>query len=310
MGGRRVGRIRRRSLSGAVALILSAGLLIAQQPDISVNVRLVRLLVTVKDSAGAIVTGLNRGDFTVVDSGVPQKISVFERQTEQPLSVAVLVDTSGSTGIELKTEADSVTRFFDSLIREGNPADAAAFYTFNWQVTLHRAYTRNVAALERDIHHLKSEAGTCLYDAIWLASRDLEFREGRHVMVVVTDGADTTSSKDFNEALEAAQRADAVLYPIVVIPIKNDAGRSTGGENALTTMAQRTGGRIFLPSPGPALDKAFDDVLRELRTQYLIGYYPQAVAPSSNRFHTVSVKLARPELRPVTRSGYYEESER
>ena len=306
-----MGFFRRARLIAAAAVTATAlSLAVAQQPDISVDVRLVRLLVTVRDAAGGIVTGLNRDDFTVYDNGVRQRVAVFERQTEQPLSIAVLVDTSGSTGIELKYEVDSVSRFFNALVREGNPADAAAFYTFNWQVTLQRAYTRNVAALERDTRHLRSEAGTCLYDAIWLAARDMEFREGRHVMVIVTDGGDTVSSKNFNEALEAAQRADAVIYPIVVIPISNDAGRNTGGENALTTMAQRTGGRIFLPSVGAALDKAFDDVLRELRTQYLLAYYPQDVPQTSNRFHTVAIRLARPELRPSTRSGYYEDSRR
>jgi Ca-activated chloride channel family protein len=305
-----VGLLRRWPLIPAAALIGCTALLLAQQPDIRVNVRLVRLLITVKDAAGGIVTGLSRGDFNVYDNGVRQNVAVFERQTEQPLSVATLLDTSGSTGIELKYETDSVTRFFGSLVREGNPADSAAFYTFNWQITLQRPYTRNVAALERDTHHLKSEAGTCLYDAIWLASRDLEFREGRHVMVVVTDGGDTTSSRSFQDALEAVQRADAVLYPVVVIPITNSAGRNTGGENALATMAQRTGGRIFLPSLGAALDQAFDDMLRELRTEYLVGYYPQNVPPSSRGYHTLTVKMADPRLRPVTRSGYYEDSER
>jgi len=305
-----VGLLRRGALTAALALLASARFAPAQQPDISVNVRLVRLLITVKDAAGAIITGLDKSDFTVLDDGARQEIAVFERQTEQPLSVAMLVDTSGSTGIELKTEVDSVTRFFESLIREGNPGDAAAFYTFNWQVTLHHAYTRNVTALERDAHHLRGEAGTCLYDALWLAAGDMEYREGRHVMIVVTDGGDTTSSKSFEEALEAVQRADAVLYPVVIVPIRNDAGRNTGGENALTTMAQRTGGRIFLPAPGAELDRAFDEVLRELRTQYLVGYYPQNVPPSARRFHTVTVKLTRPELRAITRSGYYEDSER
>lgn len=305
-----MGLLRRGPLIAASALLACAGLAPAQQPDITVNVKLVRLLITVKDAAGAIITGLNKPDFTVLDNGARQEVAVFERQTEQPLSVAMLVDTSGSTGIELRTEADSVVRFFNALVREGNPADAAAFYTFNWQITVHDAYTRRVAALERDAHHLKSEAGTCLYDAIWVAARDAEFREGRHVMIVVTDGDDTTSSKTFNEAMEAVQRADVVLYPIVVVPIKNEAGRNIGGENALTTMAQRTGGRVFTPAPGVELDRAFDDVLKELRTQYFLGYYPRAGTPSGKAFHTVTVKLARPELRAITRSGYYEDSER
>ena len=122
---------------------------------------------------------------------------------------------------------------------------------------------------------LKSEGGTSLYDAIYVASGDLELREGRHVIVLVTDGGDTTSAKSYHDALQSAQLADTVLYPVVVIPITNEAGRNTGGENALTTLAAGTGGRVFTPGLGSELDIAFDDILRELRTQYLIGYYPE-----------------------------------
>src|SRR5208337_4195093 len=107
--------------------------------------------------------------------------------TEQALSVAVLIDTSASTGIELKYELDSVSRFYKALLREGNPEDAAALYSFNWQVSLMSSYTRRLARLEGQLKGLKSEGGTSLYDAIYLASRDLEGRDGRHVMVVVTD---------------------------------------------------------------------------------------------------------------------------
>ncbi len=97
------------------------------------------------------------------------------------------------------------------------------------------------------MHGLRGEGGTSLYDAVYLASDALTGREGRHVLVLVTDGGDTTSYKHYNDALAAAQRADAVMYPIVVIPIEGDAGRNTGGEHALATLASSTGGRIFYP---------------------------------------------------------------
>jgi Ca-activated chloride channel family protein len=217
----------------------------------------------------------------------------------------VLVDTSASTGIELKYELDSVLRFLRAVLREGNTEDAVALYSFNWQVTLHSSYTRRIARLEGAVKQLKSEGGTSLYDAIYLASRDLELRDGRHVIVVVTDGGDTTSSKTFHDALQAAQLADTVLYPVVVIPITNEAGRNVGGEHALTTFAAGTGGRIFLPAPGAQLDSAFDDILRELRTQYLVGFYPRNVPATKNRFHSLTVNLAAPGLRAITRNGYY-----
>ena len=291
----------------AVALLATAPAL-PQDPVIRVNVRLVRMLATVKDANGQLIGSLNKGDFTVFDNGVRQEIAVFDRQTEQPLSVAVMVDTSASTGIQLKYELDSVSKFLKALLGEGNPDDRAALYSFNWQVNLLSSYTRRFARLDQQLRQLRSEGGTSLYDAIYLGSRELELRDGRHVMVIVTDGGDTTSVKDFHQALEAAQIADAVLYPILVVPITNDAGRNIGGENALSTLAAGTGGRVFSPSLGPELDRVFSDILRELRTQYLIGFYPKDVPPSKDRFHMLKLTVQGRNLRVITRSGYYGES--
>src|ERR1700733_15024073 len=137
----------------------------SQDPVIKVNVRLVRMLVTVKDAAGALVGSLNKSDFTVYDNGVKQDVAVFERQTEQPLSVAVLVDTSASTGIELRYELDSVSKFLRALLGEGNPSDTVALYSFNWQVNLLSSYTRRFARVDQQLKQLKSEGGTSLYDA-------------------------------------------------------------------------------------------------------------------------------------------------
>jgi len=273
------------------------------------DVQLVRILATVKDQKGALVGSLEKNDFAVKDNGVPQQISVFERQTEQPLSVALLIDNSGSTAKDLKFETDSLTRFLRALLREGNPEDSAALYSFNWEIVKLNGFTRNVPALERSLRGLRGEAGTGLYDAILLASRDIEDRRGRKVLVIVTDGGDTTSHTDFDRAVEAAQLADAVIYPIVVVPIANDAGRNTGGENALTTMSERTGGRVFAASLGAGLDRAFDQILRDLRTQYLIGFYPHDVPLTKDRFHQLSLSVAEPGLQVKARNGYYGEAE-
>jgi Ca-activated chloride channel homolog len=277
----------------------------AQEPVIRVNVRLVRMLVTVKDANGQLIGSLNKNDFTVFDNGVKQDISVFERQTEQPLSVAMLVDTSGSTRIDLRYELDSVSKFLKALIVEGNPRDTVALYGFNWQVTLINNYTRRFALLDQRLKMLKPEGSTSLYDAIYLASRELTYREGRHVMVLITDGGDTASTKDFHQALEAAQLSDTVLYPVLVVPITNDAGRNVGGEHALTTLAAGTGGRVFAPNVGAELDRVFEEILRELRTQYMIGYYPKNVPLTTDRFHVLKVNVSGRNLRVVTRSGYY-----
>jgi len=283
--------------------------LASAQPVIRVNVNLVRVLATVKNPAGELVGALDKDVFEVFDNGVKQQIAVFERQTEQPLSVAMMVDSSGSTAKDLKYEVDSVSRFFKALFAEGNPNDAVALYSFNDQVTRHNFFTHNQSPLEHSLHLIHGDAGTSLYDAIYLAARDLEEREGRKVIVIVTDGGDTTSIKDFHAALEAAQLADAAIYPVLVVPITNEAGRNIGGENALTTMALGTGGRVFLPTLGAALDAAFADIIKDLRTQYMIGFYPKDVPLTKDRFHRLQVRVLRPDLRVTARNGYYGESE-
>src|SRR5271157_809796 len=127
---------------------------------IRVNVRLVRMLVTVKDAAAQLVGSLNKSDFAVYDNGVKQDIAVFDRETEQPLSVAMMVDTSASTGIELHYELDSVSRFLRVLLSEGNPDDTVALYSFNWQVTLLSSYTKRFSRVDQMLKQLKSEGGT------------------------------------------------------------------------------------------------------------------------------------------------------
>jgi Ca-activated chloride channel family protein len=297
----------------AACFLISALCLIAparpQDSVIKVNVRLVRMLVTVKDASGQLIGSLNKSDFAVSDNGVKQDIAVFERQTEQPLSVALMLDTSASVGIELRYELDSASKFLKGLVVEGNSDDAAALYSFDWRTTLLKSYTRRFALLDQALRQIKASGGTSLYDAIYLVSEELEDRPGRHVMVIVTDGGDTTSTKDFHQALEAAQRADTVIYPIVVIPIASDAGRNVGGENALTTMSAGTGGRVFRPSAAAELDRAFADILRDLRTQYMIGFYPKDVPPTKDRFHTLKVTTQGRNLRVITRNGYYGDSE-
>jgi Ca-activated chloride channel family protein len=302
------GAFRRVGLLICLALVFGA-CAIPQEDVFRVDVRLVRLLASVKDASGRLIGSLSKNDFTVFDNGVAQPISLFEHHTEQPLSIALLIDTSGSTAKELHYELDSVERFLRALLREGNPGDAVALYGFNWQVSLLNSFTRRMARIENNLRLLKSEGGTSLYDAIYLASRDLETREGRHVIVVVTDGGDTTSTKTYHDALEAAQVADTVMYPVLVIPIVNDAGRNIGGENALTTLAASTGGRVFAPSLGAQLDNAFSEILRELRTQYLIGFYPKNAPSTKDRFHTLRVNVRGAGLRVLTRNGYYGDSD-
>jgi Ca-activated chloride channel family protein len=283
---------------------------LAQDATFRVDVNLVRVVATVKDSAGRLVGTLEKDDFKLFDNGAPQQIAVFERRTEQPLFVSLLIDNSGSTAKDLKYEVDCVNRFLRALFAEGNPKDALALYSFNYEVRQLNHFTRSQASLERSLRGMKGEAGTSMYDAIYFAARDLEDRDGRKVIVVVTDGGDTTSVKDFHAALKAAQLADAVIYSVLVMPITNDAGRNIGGENALTTLGERTGGRVFAPNLGPGIDKAFSDILKELRTQYLMGFYPQNTPLNADPFHKIEIRTTSSDLRVSSRNGYYGETEK
>jgi Ca-activated chloride channel family protein len=239
------------------------------------------------------------------DSGLKQDISVFEHQTSQPLSVTLLIDTSGSMAKDLKVATGSLAKFLNALVKEGNPDDAASLYSFNDEVTLLNSFTRRLTRLEDSLRPLKADAGTSLYDALYLSTSALRSREGRHVVVVVTDGGDTTSTKRYADALSSILHAEAVLYPIVIVPITNPAGRNLGGEHALEALSHSSGGRMFYPTV-EQLDRTFADILRELRTQYLIGYYPHGPTAGDGKFHRVRLELPqRSDLRISTRSGYY-----
>ncbi len=304
-----MGRFRHKStlviVTTALCAIAAVAIGIGNAQTIKVDVKLVRLLVSVKDARGELFGSLEKPDFTVYDSGVKQDIAIFEHHTEVPLSVSLLIDTSGSTATNLRYESTSVQRFLHALLREGNPADAAALYAFNDEVTRMNSFTRREQPLIDSLRELKGKAGTSFYDAVYLASRDLARRDGRHVIVAVTDGGDTTSDKKYADAFEAAQKADAIIYPILVIPITNEAGRNLGGERALSTLASGTGGRVFQPMGAGELDEAFTQILRDLRTQYLVAYYPHNVPLDAPRFHLVRVELSRKDLRATTRTGYY-----
>lgn len=297
-----MGRIGRRTVIGALG---GAAAALAQDPVFRVDVKLVRMLATVKNTQGQLVGGLGKDDFTVTDNGVAQEVALFERQTAQPLSVAMLVDRSRSTQRERNYELDAVRRFMRALIKEGNPEDAAALYSFNYEVTLQANFTRRLDRLSEALGRLKSEGATALYDAIYLAADEMEHRDGRRVMVVVSDGGDTISKVNFQRALEGLHRANAVLYAVLLVPVAGDAGRNLRGENALIQLTQWTGGKIFFPSLGASLDDAFQEILRDLRTQYLIGYYPKDVPPSKDRFHRVQLGVKRPGHSVSARNGYF-----
>ena len=282
------------------------------EPDASkdvtfkVNVSLVNLLVTVKDPRGAPIADLTAENFTLTDGGRQRPISVFERRTNRPLSVALLLDTSLSTAKELRFERESARRFFEKLLGPGShPRDRVAILQFAESVEMLAPFTNSQKRIQKGLGDIRKGGGTSMYDALLLSSRQLERRAGRRVIVVITDGGDTTSYTRFHEALESVHDADAVIYGIIVIPIRSDAGRNTGGENALKTLAGNTGGETFVQYADKNLDQAFDEILQSLRTQYLIGYYPPEKPPDAERFQRVQVTVDRPGARVLSRNGYY-----
>ncbi len=307
------GSCSRRPRLGLIAFLVGflalAATALCQQPVFKTTSTLVRAVATVKNKAGQLVGSLQKGDFEIYDNGVRQEIAVFERQTEQPLSIVLMIDTSGSTGKDLKYETDSAGRFLRTLLAEGSPLDKVSLYSVDADVHVLRGFTHDYSALEAQFRYLRGSGATALYEAIRWASQDLEKRQGRKAIIALTDGDDTYSRVTSHQALEAAHMADAVIYPIVVVPITNDAGRNIGGEHVLEYMASGTGGHAFMPTIGAQLDKAFSDILAELRTQYLLGFYPRGVPLSRDRFHKLDVRVSRPELQVSARNGYYGEGE-
>lgn len=294
-----------RWLASAVGV---AGLLVAQEATFKTDVRLVQVIATVRNHAGELVGNLQKEDFLISDNGALQEVTSFGRQTDLPLSVALLVDTSGSTAKDLGYETASAAKFLNSLLSEGNPDDRVALFSFNYDIN-QGSFTRNYPSLERQLKLLKGETGTSLYDAVYFAAQALENREGRKAIVIMTDGGDTTSSRDLKTALKAAQMAHTVIYSVVVLPITNQAGRNTGGEHALEFMAQGTGGRTFYPGVSAQLDRAFADIIRELRTQYVLGFYPRNTPITKDPFHKLEVRTRSGELRVSARNGYYGEAD-
>ena len=277
----------------------------APETTLKVEVKLVNVFVTVTDGRGAPVAGLAKENFHLEEDGREQKIAVFDRESAVPLSIALAVDTSLSTRKDLPLEQAAAKRFVRTVLR---PADAIAVYGFNENVRLSAPFTAELKRIEEGIDHLKLGAATAVYDAIFTASRALDHRQGRKVIVIITDGGDTASTADYKEAARAAEEAEALVYSIIVVPIASSAGRETGGEHALIQLSEDTGGKYYYADSAEALDEAFRKISDELRTQYLLAYYPSAqVASSEFRRIEVKVTAATPvgQYRVRHRAGYY-----
>jgi len=288
-----------RSLT--VAALLLVPLWLTAQETLRVTVRLVNVTATVRGPDGQLARALTREDFEVLDEGQAQAIRVFAREAEVPLSIALLLDISGSTAKDLKFEQDSASRFARSILRE---QDRIALFPFNDEVTQATAFTSSAIRLEQVLRSVRPGGGTSLFDAIFLAAEQLRKQQGRKVMILVTDGGDTTSHIGFKEALRAAQEADAVLYSIIVVPIRSDAGRDTAGEHALQLLSEGTGGRFYTPENAAQFDPVFAGIADELHTQYVLGFYadPNLAAGGYRR---LQVRVLSPGFTVQARKGYY-----
>ena len=306
--------------SAGFAAVFAAALAFAQGQDgattLRVEVRLVSLFVSVTDAHGSPVPDLQKSNFALTENGTPQTIAVFEKQADVPLSVVLAIDTSGSTRKDQGIEQRAAHDFAQALLpagAQGSHRDQFALFDFNSDVREVVPFTDSVRRIDSGLGSLDRGAATALYAAVLLGAQSLATRGGRKVLVVVSDGDNTVSGTTFDEALAAAQRGDTMIYSLIDTPIEADAGRDTGGEHAMITLSEETGGRAFYVNEG-GLASAFRKVSDDLRTQYLLGYYPTRgkgadvlAGPGGFRTLHVTLRSLAPglEASPHYRSGYY-----
>ena len=211
---------------------------------------------------------LGKENFLLKEDGREQKIAVFDRESELPLSIVLAVDTSLSTRKDLPLELTSARKFAHAILRA---QDALSLYKFSEEVNEVVPFTSDLKKIDAGLDRIRSGAATALYDAIFLGSQALNRRQGRKVLVVITDGGDTVSQVNYKEALRAAQEAEALIYSVIIVPIEASAGRDTGGEHALIQISEDTGGRHYYATSPAQLDEAFRKISDELRTQYLLA---------------------------------------
>ncbi len=249
-----------------------------RQGEIQVETNLVEILASVIDAHGEPVAGLTQSQFQLSEDGIPQKIVRFEAQTNRPLDLALMVDSSASEYEDLRFESDAAADFVRQVVR---PVDRLAVFAFDEDVTELADFSNDVPKLQQALRRIKPGSGTSMFDAIVLGADELEKMPAgrRRAMILVTDAGETTSEASFDDARRAAISSGALLYPIIVRVVKSENGRNTAGEHALVTIQNDTGGAMFFLDNVKQIHSVFDQIDRELRTQYLIGYYPTPQPP-------------------------------
>jgi VWFA-related protein len=288
-----------------------------QTPAIRTQVNLVNLFVTVRDKNKRIVTDLKQDDFKVAEDGQPQQIAFFSKEVALPITLAMLLDTSGSEQFMLGAIQDAGGRFMDRVLRKG---DEALVMSFDSDVDLLSDFTDDRGQIDRAIRKARINVpsggsvgnnpgpigsrqitGTALYDAIYLACNEkLNTEAGRKAVLIVTDAQDEGSKVKLEEAIEAAQRTDTVVHILLV------ADRSFGGGNGgvARKLTDETGGRTIVVNSEKHLAEAFDQISEELRSQYTLGYYPSN-SVHDGKFRKIKVDMSNHDLKVLARKGYY-----
>jgi len=285
-----------------------------QEPTIRSQVNLVNLFVTVRDKNKRIVTDLKQEDFKLAEDGQDQKIAFFSKEVTLPITLALLLDTSGSEQFMLGAVQDMGSRFMDRVLRKG---DMATIMSFDTDVDLLSDFTDNRGQLDRAIHKARintpmsgglspgpvptaHQTGTALYDAIYLACNEkLATEAGRKAIVIVTDAQDEGSRVRLEEAIETAQRTDTVVHILLVADPR--FGANGGVAKKIT---DETGGRSISANSEKHLAEAFDQISEELRSQYTLGYYPTNTA-RDGKFRKIKVDMSNHDLKVLARKGYY-----
>jgi VWFA-related protein len=285
-------------------------------PVIKSEVTLVNLFATVRDKNKRVITDLKQDDFKIFEDGHEEKISFFSKEMNLPITLGLLLDTSGSEQRNLPTIQDAGSRFIHRVLRKG---DEAMVMSFDSDVDLLSDLTDDRAQLERAINKARINipgggmiagnpgpiggqqiTGTALYDAIYLACGDkLNGEAGRKALVIVTDAEDEGSKVRLEEAIEAAQRTDTVIHILLVVDPRYGGNAGVGHK-----LAEETGGRMISVRSERNIEEAFDQISEELRSQYTLGYYPSN-NNKDGKFRKIKVDLSNNELKVLARKGYY-----
>ena len=274
------------------------------QTKITLDVTRVNILFTVTDKKGRFVTDLTKDDFQVFEGKKPQTIQEFTAESDLPLRLAVLVDTSNSIRSEFRFEQEAAVRFMQSVLRP--KADRMMLVSFDSAAELVSDLTNDMKALEKGIKGMHPGGGTALYDAIYFASKEKLMMDQprdkfRRAMIVISDGDDTASRTTRDQALEMAQKADVVIYAISTNTKRDDQD----GDKILRYFTDETGGQAFFPFKVEDLDQNFENIANELRHQYNAFYRPEPLK-ADGLYHQVQVKVkTRKDLIVKARKGYY-----